>query len=321
MPKIAYIEKRFSDQSLYLIEQANQIIAQYEEQGFSLTLRQLYYQLVARDLLPDSFFDPKFGSTNNPKSYKKLGSVINDARLAGLIDWRAIEDRTRNLRSLSHWRTPAEIVGAVGRSYRLDKWETQNYRPEVWVEKDALGDVVARAAQPLDVPFFSCRGYTSQSEMWGAAQRFRSYARQGQTPFVIHLGDHDPSGIDMTRDIIDRLEMFTGGEIAVERIALNFDQVQQYNPPPNPAKENDSRATGYIADFGTSSWELDALEPRVLVDLITRIVEDIIEWEEWNKVIDREMRERSLLQTVGDRWTDVEAFLSSTKNGSGRGNK
>jgi DNA repair exonuclease SbcCD nuclease subunit len=76
----------------------------------------------------------------------------------------------------------------------------------------------------------------------------------------------------MTRDIRDRLELFASGHlgwtdanrISVERIALNWDQVEQYSPPPNPAKLTDSRGAGYVACTATSSWELDALEPTVL---------------------------------------------------------
>ena len=260
MPKIAYIEKRFAKSSLTIIEQANAIIADYAGQGFNLTLRQLYYQFVSRDLV-----------ANKQKEYKRIGSVINDGRLAGLIDWNAIEDRTRNLRGLSHWDNPAEIVDAAVNSYKRDKWENQPYRPEVWIEKDALTGVISGICNRLDVPFFSCRGYTSQSELWSAARRCRTWNTCDQKPFIIHLGDHDPSGIDMTRDITDRFSMFGAGT-EVKRIALNMDQVDEFNPPPNPAKTTDSRYEMYIADYGSESWELDALEPKVIVDLIEKTV-------------------------------------------------
>lgn len=79
---------------------------------------------------------------------------------------------------------------------------------------------------------------------------------------ILHLGDHDPSGIDMTRDISDRLELF-GADVEVKRIALNWDQIDEFTPPPNPAKLSDSRAGAYIAEYGDESWELDALEPTL----------------------------------------------------------
>lgn len=99
MPKISYIEKRFRSETLEIIDQANAIITEYEAQGFDLTLRQLYYQFVARDLIP-----------NTQRDYKRLGSIVNDARLAGLIDWASIVDRTRNLRALGHFESIERIT-------------------------------------------------------------------------------------------------------------------------------------------------------------------------------------------------------------------
>ncbi len=276
MPKICYVERKFEPGSLKLVEIANAIIKEYTAQGFDLTLRQLYYQFVARDII-----------RNKQQEYKRLGSIINDARLAGLIDWNAIVDRTRELRELSHWTSPSEIVNACVRSYRLDKWANQAHRVEVWIEKDALVGVIEGVCQELDVAHFSCRGYTSQSEMWEAAQRLKRYAAADprrkaagghlrQTPVIIHLGDHDPSGIDMSRDIEDRLRLF-GCDVEFHRIALNMNQVQKYNPPPNPCKITDSRARGYIDLHGHESWELDALDPKTLAALIRKKVSEYID--------------------------------------------
>ena len=280
--KIAYIDKNFHASSLELIELANDIIEDYRERGYSLTLRQLYYQLVARDLIP-----------NNQKSYNRLGSILSDARLAGYVDWEAIEDRTRNLAALQKWSHPKQIIRAAHRSYKIDRWQNQEYRPEVWVEKEALAGVVARACRPLDVDYMSCRGYMSQSEMWQAAQRFIEYSDNDQVPIIIHLGDHDPSGIDMSRDIMDRLSLFCDNDMDVIRIALNYDQIEQYNPPPNPAKITDSRARGYIAEFGRSSWELDALDPDTLVDLITNTVLSYRDEDLYDEIMERESEEQA----------------------------
>ena len=272
MPKIKYKNVRFSSSSRALIEKANEIIESYKGQGFDLTLRQLYYQFVSRDII-----------ANTQKEYKRIGAVINDARLAGLIDWDSIVDRTRNLQKNPHWDSPSEIVESCAEQYREDLWAGQDHRVEVWIEKDALSGVISGICTELDTPYFSCRGYTSQSEMWGAAQRLRSYATRGQTPVIIHLGDHDPSGKDMTRDIMDRMRMFVGKSINVKRIALNMDQIEKYNPPPNPAKITDSRATGYIHEFGSDSWELDALEPQVITKLVEKTVLKFRDDKKWRK--------------------------------------
>jgi len=295
MPKIQYIEKRFAASSMRLIEQANQIIAEYAQEGLELTLRQLYYQFVSRDLI-----------ANKQSEYKRLGSIISDARLAGLVDWMAIEDRTRNLKVNYHNSSPGDAVQEALRHFMLNRWLNQPYRPEVWIEKEALVGVIMRVCRSLDVPYFACRGYTSQSEMWRAAQRLASYRNRGQCPVIIYLGDHDPSGIDMTRDIIDRNSLFQGDGICkVRRIALNFDQVERYSPPPNPAKLSDSRARGYIDQYGELSWELDALEPRVIVDLIESTVAEFMDVEAMNKTLDQEIEYKGVLQRVVDNWRSL----------------
>lgn len=298
MPKIKYIEKRFRKDSLAKIAAANSIIEEYQEQGFDLTLRQLYYQFVSRDWI-----------ANTEKSYNSLGALISDARLAGLIDWDAIQDRTRNLRSNSHWDSPGEIVEACASQYRIDRWKGQPYRPEVWIEKDALIGVIQDVCVSLDVPYFSCRGYTSQSEMWRAGRRLKRYRQRGQLPVVFHLGDHDPSGIDMTRDIQERLSLFAQCNIRVERIALNMGQIEQYQPPPNPAKVTDSRFESYRLEYGDESWELDALEPSVMVELIRASVGSVIDGRLWESAQKEEENEKQELQLVSDNWEQVVKSL------------
>lgn len=301
MPRIAYVSKKFKESSLTVIAQANKIINEYAKQGFDLTLRQLYYQFVSRDLIP-----------NRQKEYKRLGSIVNDARLAGLIDWDTIVDRTRNLESLPDWEDPSDIVNACARQFRLDKWETQDFRPEVWIEKDALVGVIAGVCSNLQVPYFSCRGYTSQSEMWSAAQRLIEYREKEQIPYIIHLGDHDPSGIDMSRDICDRLDLFmlnhgvSGAKF--KRIALNMEQVEEYNPPPNPAKVTDSRASGYINQHGHESWELDALEPQVMADLIEETILDVRDEDEWDNRLEEEKAARAALRFAANNWSRIQAI-------------
>ncbi|MFE4547567.1 hypothetical protein [Streptomyces sp. NPDC056785] len=289
----AYVPKTFTPAHQRLIDMAEQICREYAAQGFDLTLRQLYYQFVARDVI-----------ANKQSEYKRLGSIINDARLAGLLDWNYIVDRTRNLRGLSHWDSPHEVIRSAASGYRTERWATQPHRVEVWIEKDALVGVIAGVCQRYDVDYFSCRGYTSQSELWGAAQRMRGYQREGQKPVIIHLGDHDPSGVDMTRDIEDRMELFEA-DVTVRRIALNMEQVREHNPPPNPAKLTDSRATGYIREHGYSSWELDALNPTMLDELIEGEIWAWRDADAWDRATTAMDQERALLRAVASRWSEV----------------
>lgn len=115
MPKIQYKEINFRGKSLELINLVNQVINEYKNQGYELTLRQTYYQLVARGYIP-----------NNERSYKNIGNLINDGRLAGLIDWYSIVDRTRNLRGNSHWDKPEDVIASARYSYLLNKWDGQS---------------------------------------------------------------------------------------------------------------------------------------------------------------------------------------------------
>ena len=294
--KQQYKDIHFRDSSLRLISLVNAVVSEYSRKGYELTLRQVYYQLVARGFIP-----------NNERSYKNIGNLVNDGRLAGLIDWLAITDRTRNLRGHSHWNTPARVINSAKYSYMLDKWENQPNYVEVWVEKDALVDIVGQACSPLDTPYFSCRGYTSQSEMWAAAQRFlRQEDRYGR--YIIHLGDHDPSGIDMTRDIQDRLSMF-GADVEVKRVALTMEQVKKYNPPPNPAKITDSRCGKYIEEYGEESWELDALEPQMLTSLIADEVTALRDDDIYNEVCERESTDKAELDMICKNYDRVVQYL------------
>lgn len=308
MPLIQYEAKTFSSDKLDLIAKANLIIAEYQQQGFNLTLRQLYYQFVSRDLLPQSWAD-KAGILNRPESYTKLGDLISDARLGGLVDWHAIVDRSRASNANQHWDRPSKIIDQARRAYATDKWANQPHYVEVWVEKEALEDVLGRACGPLDVRYFACKGYTSQSAMWEASQRLVRKLDAGKQVHIIHLGDHDPSGIDMSRDIFARLSMFTYSKVHVERIALNMDQVQQYNPPPNPAKTTDSRYRSYAEQFGEESWELDALEPGTLVEMITKAVLQYRDEELWEEAGRIEEKGRATLQYICQYFPDVVTFL------------
>lgn len=298
MARIAYEEWNPSEKSLDIVHRANSVCAEYHQQGYDLTLRQLYYQFVARGWL-----------ANNQRNYKSLGATIDKARKAGLIDWNFIVDRTRNLRGLFTYEDPAAIVGAMEADYHVDLWEGQDYRMEVWVEKEALAGVVQRAAQSRGVNYFSCRGYVSQSELHAAARRHVRYERQGQSVVVVHLGDHDPSGIDMTRDMQDRLELF-GASTEVRRIALNRDQIDQYAPPPNPAKLTDSRAQGYIAAHGHSSWELDALNPDTLANLITEEIDQHLDLPLYQERVDYRDAGRAQLATISEHWDDVAEYVA-----------
>ena len=288
--KIAYKDCSLRAEGLKAVTQANAIIAEYQEQGFVLTLRQLYYQFVARELI-----------SNDMRSYKRLGHIIDEGRLGGLIDWESIEDRTRKLSRLATWDSPSAIVEACADQFRIDLWENQPYQIEVWVEKEALAGVIESACNKWRVPFLSCRGYTSQSEMWRGGRRLLRHIKNNKKVLILHLGDHDPSGIDMSRDIQKRIDMFIDREcFEFIRIALNMDQIERLKPPPNPAKATDTRFQAYRDKFGDESWELDALEPRIITGLIESHITKRIHKKEWRASDKKEKEYKHDLEKVSE---------------------
>jgi hypothetical protein len=285
--------------TLSVVEQANTIIGEYQAQGFLLTLRQLFYQFVARGLLENLFVQ-----------YKRLGGIIRHARDAGLIDWDAIEDRTRRVNTHAFWNSPSHIISDDAEVYREDLWKGQRYRPEVWIEKDALIGVIEGVCTELRVPYFAHRGNNSQTLQYQAGRRFANYLDQGLIPSVLHLADHDPNGIDMTRDNIERLALYARAEIEVRRIALNMEQVRRFSPPPSFVKEGDTRTTGYRERFGTEEcWELDALSPTVIADLIRSEIESLIDHRAWRVALSSEQQGSKLLAGVAKNWTKVRNLL------------
>ena len=288
-----YTSKSFEKASQDLIDIANDIITEYMNMGYDLTLRQLYYQFVARDHVP-----------NTEASYNRIGRIVSEARLAGLMSWNSIIDRTRNFNSNPHWSDPENFLHEVAPQYGFDTRKDQDYHIEVWVEKEALAGVVGEAANQLDVMWFSCRGYVSQSAMWRASQRIIRKEKTDKKAIILHLGDHDPSGIDMTRDIQERLMTF-GSQVVVHRIALNMEQISHYTPPPNPTKLSDSRANDYVVRYGNQSWELDALDPRVIHELIQTHVTRLTDIERWESNRTKQEVERTMLVWVADNWNNI----------------
>jgi hypothetical protein len=300
---ICYKSRDFKPDSLKLIEISNRIIAEYEGAGLSLTLRQLYYQLVARTVIE-----------NNQGSYNRLGDLISNARLAGLVSWTALEDRGRQLMGHRTFDSPAEAVHALADldyddpwSYRIDMWANQPWRPEVWVEKQAMEGVLAGICYDLRVDFYATKGYNSQSEQWRAGQRFSRYIRKGQRPIVFHLADHDPSGFDMTEDLKSRLEMFCGVPILVQRLGLNSEQIHKYSPPPNVGKTTDGRLAKYMVERGTDQvWELDALSPSVIQGLIRDAVGSLRDPALWAELMEQETADKRVLHQTAEELTMMQ---------------
>lgn len=266
----------------------NRVIYRYQVKGYQLTLRQLYYQLVAAGVIK-----------NTIKEYENLVYLVNRGRLAGEIDWMAITDRSRLLSGQEHSTSPKQALTALAATYRIDKWKTQENYVEIWIEKEALLDIIGEVAADLDVHYMSSRGYFSTSALYEASLRFKAKAQAGKQSHVLYLGDHDPSGIDMMRDIEDRLLMFGSG-VQFKTIGLTQEQIELYKLPPSPAKISDSRYSSYVAKFGKQSWELDALGPEIIQDITRRQVLNLRDDEAYREREAKELKGKQLLMVKGE---------------------
>ena len=253
------------------------------------TLRTIYYQLVAGKVIE-----------NKQSEYDRLGSIVTKARNAGMFDWYAITDKGRGVRSYFSEENPIEAITGCESFISFDYWARQPIYVEVWVEKQAQEGVVRKVCQDYKVSWLSCKGYLSASASYNAGKRYADAVEDGKRPVLIHLGDHDPSGIDMTRDNQVRVEKYGWLEgVEVRRIALNMDQVEEHKLPPDPAKMTDTRAGAYVARHGKVSWELDALKPQILEPIIRQAVTSCIDLDIWHQTQANEREVKSSL-----RWID-----------------
>ena len=263
----------------------NEIIEEYAEQGYKLTLRQLYYQLVSRGIV-----------LNEKKEYGKLSSLLVKGRMAGVVDWDAIEDRLR-IPYLPYWvHNIEDALNDTIESYRLNRQEGQGVHVELWVEKDALSGVLRRITSYYHINLMVNRGYSSCTAMHDAYIRFTDVETEGKEIVVLYLGDHDPSGLDMIRDITNRLEEFGLDYFTVKHIGLTREQINKYDPPPNPARFKDPRAEWYMQEYGNVSWEVDALNPEVLHALVKENVESLIDMELFEEQIRKEGEDKKKLK-------------------------
>jgi hypothetical protein len=271
--KQKFIDKlKLSKSNVEMLNRINEILEEYVNDGYTLTLRQLYYQLVSRDIIP-----------NNDKEYGKISNILKNGRMAGIVDWASIEDRVR-VPKLPYWvKDVKEAIKDTIQQYRIDRMKGQDRKIEIWVEKDALSNVLYRVSEKFHIRLMVNRGYSSVSAMYDA------YNRLNSGDVILYFGDHDPSGMDMIRDVRERLNEF-GIDVNVQPIALTMEQIREFNPPPNPAKITDPRAKWYIEKYGKTSWELDALPPKELIRLAENAVEHIIDINLYNEMIEEEKK-------------------------------
>lgn len=266
-----------------IINAVNDVIGQY---NMPLTLRQIYYRLVSRNLIE-----------NKLNSYKGLSRILVEAREHGLVPEDMIEDRARATHGgdggyhdpESFIREKVSDLKQCWETYTKPLWDDQGRYLEVWVEKDALSRLVSDVADEYRVMTCVGRGYSSYTYVREAVNRFIPIQDEKEC-IILYFGDFDPSGLDITRDLGRRITDYGAPDVEIRRIALLPDQIRQYDLPPAPVKMSDARAVSFIARYGNGVVELDALEPPTLQQMIRDAIEAEIDREEWNRVI-REIRE------------------------------
>jgi hypothetical protein len=297
--KQQFIDIKFSPAKTILLNKIDRVIVSYQKMGYKLTLRQLYYQLVAKGTIP-----------NTVKEYGKLSDLLTNARMAGLVDWSAIEDRGRKPHTPSEWQDLESIMDSVNDSFRLPRWENQPLYVELWTEKDALTSILEPITKDFHIPLVVNKGYSSASAMYAASLRFREATRSGKQCVLLYLGDHDPSGIDMDRDIRERMKTFRA-DVIVRPIGLTMEQIEELNPPENPAKVTDPRAKKYIERHGDISWEVDAIPPEALDRLVRGEIRSCTNMEYYEEV---KKQEDTLKEWLTEQISGADEYTQSVKD-------
>jgi len=258
----------------------NESLTIFQQYNVAMTLRQLFYRLVSKHVFP-----------NNLNSYKKLSKMLVKARELGEVPDRYLEDRTRTtIGGDSGFESPGDFISTYTNWFKsswerftMPLWANQPQRIEVWVEKDALSRLCSEVSEGFNVITCPSKGYSSYSYVKRAVRRMDDDYGTKEV-VILYFGDYDPSGVDIERDLGDRLERYGAVDVEVKRIALTLDQIREYNLPPFPAKSSDPRLAKFIADTGgTDAVELDALEPNVLQDLIREAITDHIDAQLWSE--------------------------------------
>lgn len=268
--------------SLALLEQVQEIIGQY---SFALTLRQIYYQLVSKQIIP-----------NKEKYYKQLSRLCVIGRDEGQLPEEAFADRLREIQKPSTWTDLKDFFESVRNSYRKNKWVNQDTYIEIWTEKDALRGVISPITERWDVGLLVVRGQVSRTAIYEAYERFKLY--EDKNCYLFYYGDFDPSGFSIYDSLTERIQSFGSIDTHFERMALTPEQIQEYNLPQDPAKKSDPNYRRFVEKYGDNVVELDALPPNVLRELIENSITNLIAEDKWEQAQKKETQEEKKLKEL-----------------------
>lgn len=278
-----------------------EVVEQFERQGYTASIRQIYYQLVSH-----------YGLPNTPEGYDKVQELLKPARLGGYVRFDSIVDRGREIIGkycgIGENDSVEEGIEyciqtalSAADNYSQDPWCELEEVPVVLVEKDALSGILQPICRRHRVPYISGHGNPSITLLKDFADMaIRRASTRDSKYIVLHLTDHDPAGLysmvgQLTKP--DSVISLVGAELGFEweyrRIGLTREQVEQHALPPNPVKESHPNAKEYERERGPHSWELDALDASVVADLVTKEIESYKDPAVWRRIAETEAAVRA----------------------------
>ena len=207
-------------------------IAKRGNRKFAST-RAIYYFLGAKNEIPLT-----------ERGYKALNALTVDMRKRGEIPWGYFPVlRGANGRGASTYQDPESFFDMYknwflnsARYYHLPRWLYQSYHVEVWVEKVGLLPDVERAVQGLDIQCRSVGGFPPWEFVYDNIDSIKEYMndRRKDSQFVVlYLGDLDPSGRDIPRQLKESLEFFNL-DVDLEWVGITPEHVERYGLPQIP---------------------------------------------------------------------------------------
>jgi len=273
-----------------------------------VTLRQIHYQLVARELIE-----------NTPSQYTMLSQLLKYGRIDGFIPWEAIEDRMRQAFLNQGWADKNEFLkderDRFLTGYRRHLQQDQENYVEVWLEKYALAGIFERVVNPLCIPLCPTRGFSSVSFLRKLRNRVLTSQKNGQRYVMLYFGDFDPSGDAMLPSMKRTLEVdFKLQNMGFKHVALKEEHIEQYDLPVKmgAAKVTDPRYRKFVAKYGPRAVELDALSPKILRELIDRAIGKYVDLFKIDQHLKEEEKERPVLDDFRNR---VQKFIDENWEG------
>jgi hypothetical protein len=244
-----------------------------------VTLRGLFYRVVSTGYLPST----------DEQHYRRVGRIVTRMRRCGIIRYSWIVDSIRSTLKPSSWSGLADYADTVQSSYRKNLWSRQPSYVHVFCEKDAIAGVIHPVTSEYDVSLSPIRGYVSESFAYEIAMQWQEIDKP---IYAAYLGDYDPSGFDIERDLKAKLENLSGRSFEWTRLGVNREDFESFNLVRLRPKKTDRRYSKFADNHGEDCAEIDAIPSNALRGLVSEFIESHITQSEWIKLQEIEAIER-----------------------------